>query len=279
MTIGVTGASGQLGRLAVEKAKARGANDIVALVRSPEKVADLGVETRAIDYRQPETLAPALDGIDTLVLISSSDFDGRAQQHRNVIEAAVKAGVKRIVYTSILKGDASPMAIAEDHKATEEALQSSGLVTTVLRNGWYVENWTAGLPGALQAGALVGAAGDGKLTPATRSDFAEAIAVVATTEGHDGKVYELAGDEAFTLSDLAAELSRQSGKDVPFNNLSEVEYAGLLGRLGLPDPVATILADADARAGEGALFDDSRTLSQLIGRPTGTLKDAVAAAI
>ncbi len=279
MTIGISGASGQLGRIAVERAIARGAKDIVALVRSPEKAADLGIEARAFDYSKPDMLAPALAGIDTLVLISASDFEGRADQHRNVIAAAKAAGVERIVYTSILKGTDSPLLIAEDHKATEAALKASGLTTTILRNGWYFENWTGALPGAFEAGAFVGAAGEGRVSPATRADFAEAIAAVVTSDGHDDKVYELAGGQSFTLADLAAEAGRKKGVDLPYNNLDEAEYSALLGTFGLPEIVAKMIADADARAADGALFDDGGDLSRLIGRPTTTLEQAVAAAI
>ncbi len=279
MTIGITGASGQLGRIAVERAIARGAKDIVALVRSPEKVADLGIEARAFDYSKPDMLVPALAGIDTLVLISASDFEGRADQHRNVIEAAKAAGVERIVYTSILKGTDSPLLIAEDHKATEAALKASGLTTTILRNGWYFENWTGALPGALEAGAFVGAAGEGLVSPAARADLAEAIAAVVTSKGHDDKVYELAGDQSITLADLAAEAGRKKGVALPYSNLGEAEYAALLGTFGLPEIVAKMIADADARAADGALFDDGGDLSRLIGRPTTTLEQTVAAAI
>ena len=279
-TIAVTGATGQLGRLTIDalKSRAPGAT-LVALVRDTAKAADLGVEARPFDYHKPETLAPALAGVDVLVLISSSDFNDRAGQHANVIKAAEAAGVGRIVYTSILKGAASPMLLAQDHIATEAVLAASPLTATVLRNGWYTENYTGTLAGALQAGAVAGVNASGKVSPATRADYAEAIAVVASDDAHAGKVYELAGDDAFTMPEFAAEVSAQVGKDVPFAAMSKEAYTQMLEQVGLPAPVAQIFADSDACAGEGALFDDSKTLSTLIGRPTTPLSDAVAAAL
>jgi len=279
-TIAITGATGHLGRLAIAALhrRAPGAH-LVALVRDTAKAADLGIEARTFDYTAPDSLAAPLAGVDVLVLISSNDFNDRAGQHRNVIAAARSAGVGRVVYTSILLGFASPMILAQDHQATESALTASGLPTTLLRNGWYFENYTGNLAGALAAGAIVGANASGRVAPATRADFAEAIAVVAAGDGHAGKVYELAGDEAFTMAEFAAEVSRQTGKTVPYAPMPQAAYADLLKSFGLPEGFARILADSDARAGEGALFDDSRTLSRLIGRPTTSLKDAVAAAL
>ena len=276
MTIAVTGATGQLGRLAIAALKARGATP-VALVRDTAKAADLGVEARAFDYLAPD--AAALKGVEVLVLISSNDFNDRAGQHRNVIAAAKAAGVGRIVYTSILKGDASPMILAADHIATEAALRESGLATTILRNGWYTENYTGALGAALEHGAILGAAGEGRVATAARKDYAEAIAVTALDASHAGKVYELAGDDSYTLADLAAEVARQSGKPVAFVNLPQAEYAKALEGFGLPAGFSAVLADSDARAGDGALFDDSHTLSRLIGRPTTPFADTVRSAL
>lgn len=276
MTIAVTGATGQLGRHAIAALKARGATP-VALVRDTAKAADLGVEARAFDYLSPD--ATALKGVDTLVLISSNDFNDRAGQHRNVIAAAKAAGVGRIVYTSLLKGDASPMILAADHIATEAALRESGLPATILRNGWYTENYTGALDAALEHGAILGAAGEGRVSTASRKDYAEAIAVTALDAAHAGKVYELAGDGSYSLSDLAAEVAKQSGKPVAFVNLPQTDYAKALEGFGLPAGFAAVLADSDARAGEGALFDDSHTLSRLIGRPTTPFADTVREAL
>lgn len=277
MTIAVTGATGQLGQLAIAALKARGAKP-VALVRTPAKAADLGVEARAFDYTAPD--AAALKGVDTLVLISSNDFNDRAGQHKNVIAAAKAAGVGRIVYTSILKGDTSPMKLLPaDHIATEAALKASGIPATVLRNGWYSENYTGSLGAALQHGAIIGSAGNGRISSAARKDFAEAIAVTALDNTHAGKTYELAGDDSYTLSDLAAEVARQSGKPVAFVNLPEADYAKALEGFGLPAGFAAVLAESDFSASKGSLFDDSRTLSRLIGRPTTPIAETVRAAL
>lgn len=281
MTIAITGATGQLGRLAVAALKTRvPAGSLVALVRDPAKAADLGVPVRAFDYTSaPEAMTAALRGVDTLVLISSNDFNDRAGQHRAVIAAAKAAGVSHLIYTSILKGDASPMLLAADHIATEAAIRASGLAFTMLRNGWYTENMTGSLGAAVAHGAMIGSAGEGRLSAAARADYAEAIAVVAAGEGHKGKVYELAGDTGFTMAEMAAEVSRQTGKQIPYNSLPADTYAGILAGFGLPEGFAKVLADSDVKAADGALFDDSHTLSRLIGRPTTPMAASVSAAL
>lgn len=280
MTIAITGATGQLGRLAISALKARGgAADAVALVRSPEKAGDLGIPVRAFDYTKPETLQPALKGVETLVLISSNDFNDRLGQHKSVIDAAKAAGVGHVVYTSILKGDASPMVLAQDHIGTEAYLKASGLPHTVLRNGWYTENYTGSLGGAIAAGAMIGATPSGRVSPAARADYAEAIAVVVTDPSRAGKVYELAGDTALTLAEFAAEVAKVSGKAVGYHPLPEAEYARVLQGFGLPEGFAKILADSDATADKGSLEDNSKTLSTLIGRPTTPVAKTIAAAL
>jgi len=281
MTIGITGASGQLGSLVVKKLKAKVASaDIVALVRTPARAANLGVSVRDADYNKPETLDRALAGIDTLLVISSSELgQRRAVQHHNVIEAAKRTGVKRIVYTSLLHADTSPLNLADGHRATEADLRVSGIPFTILRNGWYTENYTASVPGALAGGAFLGSAGNGKISSALRVEYAEAAVAVLTSDGHGGKTYELAGDEAYSLSDLAAETSRQTGKTIPYKNLPEADYTAALIGLGLPEPLAQAYASYDVGASQGALFDDGRQLSALIGRPTTPLATAVADAL
>ena len=279
MTVAITGATGQLGRLTIAKLKTLlPAGQIVALARSPEK-ADLGVETRAFDYDRPETLAPALAGVERLLLISSSEVGKRAPQHRAVIEAAKAAGVGEIVYTSLLHADRSPLSLAAEHVETEAALAESGIPHTILRNGWYAENYTGSIPTALQHGALIGAAGAGRVSGAARADYAEAAARVLAEGGHAGQTYELAADDAWTLADLAAEISRQSGHDIPYVDLPEAEYAAALVKAELPEGLAAAIAGWDAGAAQGALFDDGRALSQLIGRPTTPLADVVRAAL
>jgi NAD(P)H dehydrogenase (quinone) len=280
VTIAVTGATGQLGRLIIADLKARVAPGLIlALARSPDKAADLGVPTRAFDYNRAETLAAGLAGVEKLLLISSNEIGQRARQHGDVIAAAKNAGVKEIAYTSLLHADVSPLSLAEEHKATERALAASQTPHMILRNGWYTENYTGSIPGALQGGAFIGSAGAGRISSATRRDYAQAAAIVLTQGGHAGKVYELAGDSAYTLADLAAELSKQAGRTIPYKNLPEAEYAAALAGFGLPAPIAQAIAGWDVQASKGALFDDGRQLSKLLGRPTTPLSVSVAEAL
>jgi NAD(P)H dehydrogenase (quinone) len=233
------------------------------------------VEAREFDYNNPDQLVGALHGIEKLVLISGNELGQRATQHANVIDAAKKAGVKWVVYTSLLHADVSSLSLAPEHFATEKALQASGLSYTILRNGWYTENYSGSIGGALAGGAFIGSAGNGKISSAARVDFAEAVVAVITGEGHQGKIYELAGDEAYTLSDLAAEISKQSGKAIPYSNLPELEYAKILKSFGIPEMFADAIAGWDVCASKGDLFDESHQLSKLIGRPTTPLAETV----
>lgn len=276
MKIGVTGATGQLGRIVIEKLKSEVAREsIVALVRNPAKAIDLAVETREFDYTKSKELAVSLEGIDKLLLISGNEIGQRLPQHKAVIEAAKLAGVKHLLYTSILHADKSPLDLAVEHLATEVLIKESGLTYTILRNGWYTENYSGSAKGALGAGAFIGSAGDGKISSASREDYAEAAAVVLKSDGHDNKIYELAGDEAYTLTELAAEISKITGKNIPYNNLDEAQYADILKSIGLPEGLALMLADSDTGASKGGLFDDSKTLSSLIGRPTTKLTESL----
>ena len=280
MKTGVTGATGQLGRLVVEKLKEKGlSSSVVALVRNTEKAAELGVEAREFDYNNPVKLVDALQGIEKLILISGNELGKRAEQHANVIEAAKKAGVKWVVYTSLLQADTSSLSLAPEHYATEKALQASGLTYTILRNGWYTENYTGSVGGAIAAGAFIGSAGNGKISSAARADFADAAAAVITGEGHQNKTYELAGDDSYTLADLAAEISKQTGKVIPYNNLPETEYAKILKSFGIPEGFADAIASWDVSASKGDLFDESHQLSKLIGRPTTPMAETVKAAL
>ena len=277
--IAITGATGQLGQHVLENLlKTVPAGQVVAIVRNPAKAESLsqrGIGVRQADYSDEAALTAALQGVDKLLLISSSEVGQRAVQHRNVINAAKAAGVKFIAYTSLLHADTSPLGLADEHIATEQMLADSGIAYALLRNGWYTENYLASAPPAIEHGVFIGAAGNGKIASATRADYAAAAARVIAEEGHAGKVYELAGDEAWTLSELAAELSKQSGKNVVYQNLSEDDFAAALKGVGLPAGLADMLADSDTGASKGGLFDDSRTLSALIGRPTTTLADSI----
>ncbi|MDP2219516.1 MAG: SDR family oxidoreductase [Hydrogenophaga sp.] len=281
--IAITGATGQLGRLVIQNLlNTVPASQIVAAVRSPEKAADLaalGVQVRQADYTQPPTLDAAFQGVDKLLLISSSEVGQRAPQHAAVIAAAQKAGVKLLAYTSLLRADSSPLGLAAEHKETEAMLRASGLPHVLLRNGWYTENYTGSVPAALQYGAVMGSAKDGRIASAARADYAAAAAAVLTKEGQAGQVYELAGDTAYTLAELAAEIASQSGKPVVYNDLPEADYKAALVQVGLPEGFAALLADSDVGASKGALFDDSHQLSQLIGRPTTPLAEVVKTAL
>ena len=278
----ITGASGQLGQFVVDHlAKRVPASDIIALVRTDAAAAGFaakGIATRIGDYDDRDSLHTAFAGVDRLLLISSSAVGERVRQHGNVITAAKDAGVGFIAYTSILNAQASNMALATEHKQTEDAIKAAGIPYSFLRNGWYSENITMTLPQDLQLGQHFGAAGDGKFATATRNDYAEAAAVVLAG-GHDGQVLELAGDTAFTLAEFAATVSEVAGKPVTYTDMPEDAFAAALTSAGIPAGFAGILADSDAQAAKGALFNDSKTLSGLIGRPTEGIKDTIAAAL
>ena len=277
--IAITGATGQLGQHVIETLlKTVPASQIVAIVRNPAKATALsqqGITVRQADYSDEAAFTTALQGIDKLLLISSSEVGQRAPQHRNVINAAKAAHVKFIAYTSLLHADRSPLGLADEHVATEKMLAESGIAYALLRNGWYTENYLASAPAALEHGVFIGAAGEGKIASATRADYAAAAARVISEDGHSGKTYELAGYAGWTLSQLAAELAKQSGKKVVYQNLSEADFAAALKGVGLPAGLADMLADSDVGASKGGLFDDSHTLSKLIGRPTTSLADSV----
>jgi NAD(P)H dehydrogenase (quinone) len=278
----ITGANGQLGQLIVkELLKTTPAAAIVAAVRDPAKaasLAELGVQVRKADYSDPATLDAAFAGAEKILLVSSSEIGQRLAQHRNVIDAAKRAGAGLLAYTSVLHADRSPLALAGEHRATEELLRASGLRTAILRNGWYFENYTAGLGGALAHGVLLGSAQDGRISAATRADYAAAAAAVLTAAAPEA-LYELAGDRSFSLPELAAELSRQAGKDVPYQDMPEADYKAALLGAGLPEWLAALLSDSDAGVAKGALEDNGGALSRLIGRATTPLAEAVRAAL
>ena len=280
LTIAVTGATGHLGRLVLSRlsSAAPGART-VALARDPARAEGLAGEVRAFDYDQPKGLEAALAGVDTLLLISSSEIGKRVAQHGAVIAAAKAVGVRRIVYTSLLHADVSPLSLADEHLATEAALRESDVPFTILRNGWYIENHTDAMPGVLAGGALLGSAGEGRISGAARADYADAAVAALTGEGHAGQVYELAGDAAYTLADLAAEVSRQTGREIPYRDLPTSEYAAALAAHGLPADIAGAIAGWDADAAGGALLDEGRMLSRLIGRPTTPISATVAEAL
>lgn len=279
--IAVTGATGQLGRLVIEALlKKVPAAEIIAAVRSPEKAKDiaaLGVQVRKADYSHPDTLVSAFSGVEKVLLISSSEVGAREAQHKSVIAAAKEAGVSLLAYTSLLHADTTPLGLGSEHRSTEQALIASGVPFAILRNGWYTENYAASIAPAVAHGAFIGAAGEGKVASASRQDYAEAAAAVLTSSDAAGKTYELAGDTAYTLAEFSAEIAQKSGKEIQYVNMSQAEFSAALKGAGLPDWLAEMLADSDAGAAQGALFDDGHTLSKLIGRPTTPWQDVVSA--
>jgi NAD(P)H dehydrogenase (quinone) len=278
----LTGATGQLGSLVMEDLLNRVAPEvIVALVRDPSKAqiwADCGVDVRLADYDQPETLTSALQGVDRLLLISGNAIGQRVPQHRAVIDAAVSAGVGFVAYTSILHAPVSTIGLAQEHRETESALAASGLPHALLRNGWYNENYTESLAQALAAGALIGASGDGRISAASRADYAQA-AVEVLCNGAGGEIHELAGDNAFTMTEFAKLVSAQAGRTIPYIDMPRTAYAEALMGAGLPEAFADVLANASVASGDDALFDDGKALSRLIGRSTTPIAASIANAL
>jgi NAD(P)H dehydrogenase (quinone) len=284
MTIVVTGATGHLGKSIVEHLIARGVApaDIVAGGRSTEKLqalADSGVRTAVIDYTRPDTLTEALTGADTLILVSSSEVGQRVEQHRNAIDAAAAAGVSHLVYTSAPKADTSELVLAPEHKATEELIRASGIPATILRNGWYTENYVGALQQADATGVLITSAGDGLVSSASRTDYAEAAAVVVAEDGHAGSVYELSGDVAWNQQQLADTFAEILGKPVELKSVSSEEHLAILKDAGLDDGTAGFVVALDANTRDGLLGETSGDLSRLIGHPTTPLIDGLRAAL
>ncbi|MFB8181579.1 SDR family oxidoreductase [Streptomyces sp. NPDC055966] len=282
MSIVVTGATGHLGRHVVEQLLEKvPAEQITAVVRDEQKAADLaarGVRLAVADYNAPETFGSLFAAGDKVLLISGNEFDkGRVAQHKVVIDAAKAAGVALLAYTSApgtLKA-----ALADDHRATEEVLLASGLPYTLLRNGWYFENYTENLAPVLEHGAVVQAAGAGRISAASRADYAAAAVAVLTGEGHENKTYELGGDEPFGFAEYAAELSRQTGKEIAYTPVTPEVLTGILTGAGLPAPLAGILAEVDASIEKGELVVTTGDLTRLTGRPAQSLAEAVSAAV
>ncbi|WP_338697407.1 SDR family oxidoreductase [Streptomyces sp. Q6] len=284
MSLVVTGATGHLGRLVVEGLLAQGvpAEQVVAVVRDKDKAADLaarGVVVRVADYDAPETLKDAFRAGDRVLLVSGNAVGQRLPQHRAVIDAAKAAGVALLAYTGVLGGPAADFTLAEEHKGTERAILDSGLPYTFLRNGWYHENYTQNLAPVLAHGAVVANAGEGRVASAARADYAAAAVAVLTGEGHEGRAYELSGDDAWSLAEYAAEVARQSGKDVVYRAVTPEENREVLIGAGLPAPFADILVGVDTAIEQGLLAHRDGELARLIGRPTTPLADAIAEAL
>ncbi|RFS31317.1 SDR family oxidoreductase [Acinetobacter sp. SWAC5] len=281
MKIAITGATGQLGQLVIQALLKRvSADQIVALVRDPKKataLAEQGVELRHFDYDAPESLAPALQGIDKLLLISANEVGRRTPQHKAVIEAAQLAQVPYIAYTSLLRADTSPLGLAQEHRETEALIQASGLSYTLLRNNWYNENYLAGVEHNVASGKLFSATQNGPISSASRADYAEAAAEVLTTQGHEQKTYELAGSQSFTKTDLATYIAHAASKPVQYLEIDAESFAQGLTQAGLPEPVVNLITEADVETAHGAMFSDRTDLEQLIGRKTTTIQSQVEA--
>jgi NAD(P)H dehydrogenase (quinone) len=281
--IAVTGANGHLGQLVIEGLLERvPPNQIIATVRSLEKVSRLrtrGVQVREADYSRPETLNTALHGAERVLLISVDEVSQRFNLHKAVIDASKEAKVELLVYTSLLRADTSEIFLAREHRQTEDYIRASDLPFVILRNGWYFENHTSALESAIEHGALLGSSNDGRFASASRADYAAAAAAVLTQAVSRSKTYELAGDQSFSMTELASEVSRQIGREIPYRNLSGEEYAALLLGLGVPQGVIDVIVDADAKAIRGDLDSTSRDLNRLIARHTTTLFDAVSSAL
>ncbi|OTG87542.1 NAD(P)-dependent oxidoreductase [Acinetobacter sp. ANC 4558] len=279
MKIAITGATGQLGQLVINALlKTTAAQNIIALVRNIEKAEvfkSQGIEIRHFDYDNVESLAPVLQGIDKLLLISANEIGRRTPQHQAVIQAAVQAKVPYIAYTSILHADHSPLGLAQEHRETETLIINSGLSYTFLRNNWYNENYLASLNHSLETGILYGAAREGKISSASRQDYAEAAAKVLLGSNHDNQIYELAGSTSFTMTDLAAYISKASHRSVQFQNLSAEEYQQALRQAGLPDTLVNVIVDADIQTIQGAMFSQSTDLEHLIGRKTTNIQTQI----
>ncbi|MBL1116502.1 SDR family oxidoreductase [Streptomyces sp. 110] len=284
MSIAVTGATGQLGRLVVEDLLRRGvaAHDIIATGRSTDRLADLaerGVQVRQADFTDPTGLTEAFKGARKVLLVSTTTVSERFDNHTRAIDAAARAGAELIAYTSTLNAHTASMILAGAHARTERYLRDSGVPGVVLRNGWYLENYTSQIPLYLRSGVVPGSAGAGRVSAASRRDYAAAAATVLTAGGHAGSVYELGGDTAFSLAELATALSAATGREVVYGDLPAERFRGALLDAGLPAELAEVLADSDLGLKRGELFTDSSDLSRLIGRPTTTLTDALTGAL
>ena len=272
----VTGATGQLGSLIVQQLARRvPAEQVIGAGRNAAK-SPAGVEFRTLDYDQPATIEAALKGVSRVVLVSGNEVGKRVRQHQAVIEAAARAGVRLLAYTSILKANANPLLLAVEHRGTEEVLAGAGVPYILLRNGWYSENFANNAPVAIQFGVLRSASRQGRFSTAPRNDYAEGAAALILRDDHrPGQAYELAGSSSFDKQEFAALLTRKSGKQVALQDLSAADYAAALVQAGVPEVFANTLADSDSKAADGWLFDDSRTLEKAIGRPTVALEQTL----
>ncbi|TDE98843.1 SDR family oxidoreductase [Occultella glacieicola] len=285
--IAVTGVTGHLGRLIVQALLRRGVepSQVIAAVRTPARaddLADRGVNVREADYDRPETLAPAFAGVDVLVLVSGNAVGERVRQHGAAIDAAKSAGVKHLLYTSVLHADTTPLLLAPEHRATEELIAAAGIPATLLRNGWYTENYVANLEQARESSEILGSVGAGRVAAASRADFAEAAAVAAINAAANPEqagVYELSGDEAWDYATLADAVGQVIGRPVAYRDVTTAEHEAILTGAGLDEGTAAFVAGLDANIRDGLLAGTSGDLARLIGRPTTPLREGLSAAL
>jgi NAD(P)H dehydrogenase (quinone) len=277
-TYAVTGTTGHLGPLVVRELLARGvpAADVVALARTPEKAADLGVPVRRADYSDTATLPEALAGVDVLLLVSGSEVGRRVAQHTAVIEAAKTAGVQRVASTSIANADHSTNPLQPEHKATEDVLRASGLPFTIFRNNWYLENYTGQVPQYLATGEVLGIDGDARIGAATRADMAAATTAALLDEGTAGATFELSGPP-ITLAGLAEAVTDVTGTKVAYRDVTPEELTAILRGTGLDDGTAGFVVALEESVARGDLDVPGDDLERLLGRPATTLADALRA--
>ena len=279
----LTGATGKLGRIVLDLLlQDVPANKVRVMARQPDSLAPYarrGVEVVKADFDQPDSLKVALKGVHVALLISGSAVGKRIQQHQAFLEAASRNAVARLVYTSLLRADASKMALAEEHWQTEEAIRRTGIPATILRNGWYFENYTDRLDAIRAQGGIVGCAKDGRVNAASRRDYAEAAAHVLLGKGGVGGTHELAGDKGFTLTELAEEIGRQTKQPCRYTDVDANKLGATLRAADIAPPFADFLVDCDLGIARGDLADETGELHKLIGRATTTLQQAVAAGL
>ncbi|MEH7097729.1 SDR family oxidoreductase [Neobacillus vireti] len=279
MKLLVTGATGKLGTKVVDTLlKAIPASELAVSVRNPEKAEGLrnrGVEVRQGDFDQPETLDQAFTGIDRLLIISADgDNETRIRQHTDAVQAAERAGVKFIAYTSLANATESKNLMAPPHVATEAAIIKTGIPYSFLRNNWYLENEMGSIQGALAGAPWVTSAGEGKVGWALQQDYADAAAAVLLGNGHENSVYELSGP-LLTQAELASELGAVLGKEIPVQQVSDEKYAEIMKGLGLPDFVIPIVVGIQESIRNGSLDVESNDFEKVLGRPVTPIKEAL----
>ena len=227
------------------------------------------------NFDDPASLGAAFAEVDRLLLISTDgDNETRIRQHKTAVKAAQEAGVHLIAYTSIINASHNPMSLAEVHRATEEAIQTTGIPFVFLRNNWYLENELGFVQAALAGAPFNTSAGKGRVGWALRSDYAQAAAAVLAGSGHENKVYELSGPLA-DYDELAEALSQVLGKPEKVVHIDDVAYGKILAGSGMPDFVVTLLVGFASKIREGSLAVEGNDLQKLLGRPATPLREGL----